>query len=174
MGLDELSGNGITRKIQYLLADRTMTPYNEPLHRVRKTRILLFVAVQLFAFGATFAITQTIGASTFISINVDQIDTSHLFSFCCASRGRVSYHYPVVDPITNFGGPALVFLRCRIRPSGQADRISFRKWFTPRESPALVTDCGFLDHAISQWILGSRRFGLQQRHEARYRSKPIL
>ena len=87
MGLDELSGNGITRKIQYLLADRTMTPYNEPLHRVRKTRILLFVAVQLFAFGATFAITQTIGASTFISINVDRIDTSHLFCVVPAAVG---------------------------------------------------------------------------------------
>jgi hypothetical protein len=71
MGLDELSGNGITRKIQYLLTDHAMTPYNEPLHRVHKTRILLFVAVQLFAFGATFAITQTIGAPTFTSINVD-------------------------------------------------------------------------------------------------------
>lgn len=65
MGLDELSGNGITRKIVYLLTDRAMTPYNEPLHRVRKTRILLFVAVQLIAFGATFAITQTIGRPTF-------------------------------------------------------------------------------------------------------------
>ena len=79
MGLDELSGNGITRKIQYLFTDRAMIPYNEPLHRVRKTRILLFVAVQLFAFGATFAITQTIGASTFTSIDVDQIDTSQFF-----------------------------------------------------------------------------------------------
>ena len=79
MGLDELSGNGITRKIQYLVTDRTLMPYNEPLHRVRKTRILLFVAVQLFAFGATFAITQTIGASTFTSIDVDQIDTSQFF-----------------------------------------------------------------------------------------------
>ena len=61
MGLDELSGNGITQKIVYFLTDRAMTPYNEPLRRVRKTRILLFVAVQLIAFGATFAITQTIG-----------------------------------------------------------------------------------------------------------------
>jgi boron transporter len=62
MGLDELSGNGITQKIVYFLTDRTMKPYNEPLRRVRKSRILLFVAVQLIAFGATFAITQTIGA----------------------------------------------------------------------------------------------------------------
>lgn len=61
MGLDELSGNGITQKIIYFLTDRTMTPYNEPLRRVRKTHIFLFVAVQLVAFGSTFAITQTIG-----------------------------------------------------------------------------------------------------------------
>jgi len=67
MGLDELSGNGITKKVLYLLTDRTIAPYREPLGRVRKTRILLFVAIQLVAFGATFSITQTIGAlpSTF-------------------------------------------------------------------------------------------------------------
>jgi hypothetical protein len=65
MGLDELSGNGITQKILYFLTDRKMTSYNEPLRHVRKTRILLFVAVQLMAFGATFAITQTIGTPHF-------------------------------------------------------------------------------------------------------------
>ena len=65
MGLDELSGNGITVKVLYFLTDRTMTPYNEPLRRVRKSRIFLFVAVQLIAFGATFAITQTIGTPAF-------------------------------------------------------------------------------------------------------------
>lgn len=61
MGLEELLGNGITQKILYFFTDRSMTPYSEPLRRVRKSRILLFVAVQLTAFGATFAITQTIG-----------------------------------------------------------------------------------------------------------------
>ena len=67
MGLDELSGNGITVKVLYFLTDRTMTPaYNEPLRRVRKSRIFLFVAVQLFAFGATFAITQTVGTPPFL------------------------------------------------------------------------------------------------------------
>jgi hypothetical protein len=65
MGLDELSGNGITAKVLYFLTDRTMTPYNEPLRRVRKSRIFLFVAVQLLAFGTTFAITQTIGMPAF-------------------------------------------------------------------------------------------------------------
>ncbi|KAH9029042.1 hypothetical protein EDB84DRAFT_1588842 [Lactarius hengduanensis] len=54
-GLDELSGNGITLKILYFYGP-------EPLRRVRKSRVLLFVALQLVAFGATFAITQTIGA----------------------------------------------------------------------------------------------------------------
>ncbi|KAI0299586.1 HCO3 transporter family-domain-containing protein [Russula brevipes] len=65
MGLDELSGNGITRKILYIFSDRTMTPSSEPLRRVRKSRVLLFVAVQLVAFGATFTITQTIAAVGF-------------------------------------------------------------------------------------------------------------
>jgi boron transporter len=61
MGADALEGNGITLKLLYFLKDRALTQVEEPLRRVRKSRILLFVAVQLVAFGATMAITQTIG-----------------------------------------------------------------------------------------------------------------
>ena len=61
MGADALEGNGITRKLIYFLRDNTLTPTDEPLRKVRKSRILLFVAVQLTAFGATMAVTQTIG-----------------------------------------------------------------------------------------------------------------
>jgi boron transporter len=61
MGADALQGNGITQKIFYFLRDKKFTPPDEPLRKVRKSRILLFVAVQLVGFGATFAITQTIG-----------------------------------------------------------------------------------------------------------------
>jgi boron transporter len=61
MGADALQGNGITQKIFYFLRDKKFTPADDPLRKVRKSRILLFVAVQLVGFGATFAITQTIG-----------------------------------------------------------------------------------------------------------------
>lgn len=61
MGVDALQGNGITRKLLYFLMDRHLTPADEPLRRVRRSRILLFCAVQLVGFGATMAITQTIG-----------------------------------------------------------------------------------------------------------------
>ena len=61
MGLNELSENGITQKILYFLTVRTLTSSTNPLRHVRKSRILLYVALQLAAFGATFAITQTIG-----------------------------------------------------------------------------------------------------------------
>jgi len=116
MGLDELSGNGITVKVLYFLTDRTMTPYDEPLRRVRKSRIFLFVAVQLIAFGATFAITQTIGTPTFTfrRVNVERIKlTPSFFSFvlCCASRGWVSHHHPIADPTTSSGSAALAIFR---------------------------------------------------------------
>ncbi|KAI9060866.1 anion exchanging protein [Trametes sanguinea] len=65
MGLDALEGNGITRKILYFFRDKALTPADEPLRRVRKSRILLFVGVQLVGFGATMAITQTIAAIGF-------------------------------------------------------------------------------------------------------------
>ncbi|KAI0311892.1 HCO3 transporter family-domain-containing protein [Amylostereum chailletii] len=61
MGLDALAANGITKRLLYFLNDRAFTPKDDPLRRVRKSRILMFVAVQLVGFGATFAITQTIG-----------------------------------------------------------------------------------------------------------------
>lgn len=63
MGADALQGNGITTKLLFLIRDKTLSSPNDPLHRVRKSRLLMFVAVQLMAFGATFAITQTIGTS---------------------------------------------------------------------------------------------------------------
>ncbi|KAF8895312.1 HCO3 transporter family-domain-containing protein [Infundibulicybe gibba] len=65
MGSDALQGNGITGKILYFLRDKSLTAHNEPLKRVRKSRILLFLTVQLVGFGATFAITQTIAAIGF-------------------------------------------------------------------------------------------------------------
>jgi hypothetical protein len=65
MGADALRGNGITQKILYFLRDKTLTRQDEPLRNVRKSRILLFVGVQLIGFGAAFAVTQTIGGYFF-------------------------------------------------------------------------------------------------------------
>ncbi|KAK0194092.1 anion exchanging protein [Armillaria mellea] len=65
MGADALRGNGITQKILYFFRDKTLTSQNDPLRKVRKSRILMFVAIQLGGFGATFAITQTIAAIGF-------------------------------------------------------------------------------------------------------------
>ncbi|GBE85219.1 Putative transporter [Sparassis crispa] len=65
MGIDALQGNGITRKILYFFRDKALTPVDEPLRRVRKSRILLFVSVQLAGFGAAMAVTQTIAAIGF-------------------------------------------------------------------------------------------------------------
>lgn len=53
MGLNGLSEN-IAQKILYSLT--TLIPSTNPLHSVTKVRILLYVALQLSAFGATFAI----------------------------------------------------------------------------------------------------------------------
>ena len=61
MGVDALHSNGITKKFLYLIKDKNITSKQDPLNKVRKSRILLFVGVQLLGFGATFAITQTVG-----------------------------------------------------------------------------------------------------------------
>ncbi len=87
MGLDALQGNGITRKILYFFRDKALTPADEPLRRVRKSRILLFVTVQLVGFGATMAITQTIGAWSFVLVPPAG------YSFAMYSGDRVPYHH---------------------------------------------------------------------------------
>ncbi|KAG0704794.1 HCO3 transporter family-domain-containing protein [Suillus ampliporus] len=65
MGADALKGNGITIKLLYLIRDKTLSSPDDPLHKVRKSRLLMFVAVQLVGFGATFVVTQSIAAIGF-------------------------------------------------------------------------------------------------------------
>lgn len=61
MGLDALRVNGITERLHYLHHDKTLTSPADPLHQVRRSRIVLFTLVELVAFGATMTIVQTVG-----------------------------------------------------------------------------------------------------------------
>lgn len=66
MGYQALEGNGITAKLLFLLRDHALTPGGHPLARVpRRAAVWGFVAIELAAFGATFAITQTVAAVGF-------------------------------------------------------------------------------------------------------------
>ena len=68
MGTQALSGNGVVLKIVYLCKDHNLsgTPATEPLKGIkRQYMIALFVACELFFFGAAFAVTQTIAAIGF-------------------------------------------------------------------------------------------------------------
>ncbi|EDR13740.1 uncharacterized protein LACBIDRAFT_230567 [Laccaria bicolor S238N-H82] len=65
MGASALQENGITKKILYLFEDKTLTPNYDPLRKVRKSRIVLFVGAQIIGFAAAFAVTQTIAAIGF-------------------------------------------------------------------------------------------------------------
>jgi len=65
MGVQALQANGITAKLAFLLGDAALVPPSHPLRRVRRTAAWAFVGVELLAFAATFAITQTIAAVGF-------------------------------------------------------------------------------------------------------------
>ena len=68
MGTQALSGNGIVLKLLYLCRERSLSgsAATEPLKRIhRQYMIWVFVAMELFFFGAAFAITQTIAAIGF-------------------------------------------------------------------------------------------------------------
>ena len=88
MGLDALNANGITKKIYYLIRDRAAMSSKEPLRRVRRSRLLLFVAIHLLGFGATMAITQTIG-------------TFDLFFYLLAQNSPTDYGVTSCDWISN-------------------------------------------------------------------------
>jgi hypothetical protein len=66
MGVQALLDNGITKKLQFIFQDKSLTPPSEPLRTIkRKFAVWGFVAIELLGFGATFAITQTIAAVGF-------------------------------------------------------------------------------------------------------------
>lgn len=62
MGSSAIFGSGLTALFLFLIRDRAKTSPSDPLHRVRKTRIALWLLFQLLGFAATFAITNTIAA----------------------------------------------------------------------------------------------------------------
>lgn len=66
MGFQALEANGITAKLLFLLSDRSTVSPTNPLARLRRRRAAwLFVAIEILAFAATFAITQTVAAVGF-------------------------------------------------------------------------------------------------------------
>jgi hypothetical protein len=102
MGVQALSGNGITLKLLFLCRDRTLTPASEPLKRIeRKWAIWAFVAIQLLGFGATFAITQTIAAVGFpiIILLLVPVRTFLLPKYFTAEELRV-LDAPTASPFT--------------------------------------------------------------------------
>jgi len=58
MGTDALLTSGVTEKMLYLVRDKRSIEPTNPLNKVRTSRILMFLAVELIGFGATFAVTQ--------------------------------------------------------------------------------------------------------------------
>ncbi|KAJ4310461.1 hypothetical protein N0V94_008432 [Neodidymelliopsis sp. IMI 364377] len=66
MGIQALSGNGITLKLLFLLRDPHLTSPSDALAQLPRPWVLwAFVGLELIGFGATFAITQTIAAIGF-------------------------------------------------------------------------------------------------------------
>lgn len=54
MGSDALAGSGVTALILFLIKDKTLTAKDDPLLRVRKSRVWTWLAMELAGFAATF------------------------------------------------------------------------------------------------------------------------
>ena len=123
MGVDALQGNGITRKILYFFRDKALTPMDEPLRRVRKSRIILFVAVQLIGLGATMAITQTIGTPEFyrhLNMLIFVLNRNR-------SCHRFPYHHLPVGTGPYVVDSTAAFYRRRARDTRRTHGVAFRK-----------------------------------------------
>lgn len=72
MGVEALRENRITHRILYVLREKSSQSLRDPLRRVRNSRIVLFLALELVGFGATFAVVQNpwsaIGFTVIISL----------------------------------------------------------------------------------------------------------
>lgn len=67
MGTDALLSSRVTEKMLYLVRDKSAIASDNPLNKVRKSMIMLFLLVELIGFGATFAVTQVCPPSLFLS-----------------------------------------------------------------------------------------------------------
>jgi hypothetical protein len=86
----------MTLKIMWLLSDKATIPDDDPLKSCRLKSVYYFVALELIGFGATFAITQTIGISQLCSVLMH-------------SRHWISDRYPYFDPCTNVYLSAILY-----------------------------------------------------------------
>jgi hypothetical protein len=65
VGWGSIEGNGILKKLVFLATERRFIQPDEPLLKIRRTRILHFVLYQLLTWAASVAISQTIAAIGF-------------------------------------------------------------------------------------------------------------
>ena len=65
VGWGSIEGNGITQKFLFLLKEHRFVDPNEPLLKVKKRKILLFLSFQILGVGLSVALSQTIGAIGF-------------------------------------------------------------------------------------------------------------
>ncbi|KAI1762829.1 HCO3 transporter family-domain-containing protein [Hypoxylon sp. FL1150] len=143
MGYQALEGNGITAKLLFLCRDRALTPGGHPLTRLpRRAAVWAFVLVELAAFGATFAITQTVAAVGFPVVILALIPVRALLLprlFTPLELGILDA--PTASPFTmeSVGGSyAAAQEGVNNREVGDRDRVTA----TERENPSVVLPAG--------------------------------
>jgi hypothetical protein len=65
VGWGSIEGNGMTQKVIFLIKEHRFIDPSEPLLRVPRTKIMLFLLFQILGVGFSVAISQTIGAIGF-------------------------------------------------------------------------------------------------------------
>ncbi|PWN35584.1 uncharacterized protein FA14DRAFT_120626, partial [Meira miltonrushii] len=65
VGWSSIEGNGITTRTLAVFQDRRMSTHNDPLLKVRRSKVALYVGIQWIFFALTIAISQTIAAIGF-------------------------------------------------------------------------------------------------------------
>uniref|UniRef100_A0A060T778 ARAD1C19030p n=1 Tax=Blastobotrys adeninivorans TaxID=409370 RepID=A0A060T778_BLAAD len=65
MGITGLMGNAITSNLRFIFTEKKFYSPRDPLQKVQKWWLYLYVLLELIAFGAEFGITQTVAAVGF-------------------------------------------------------------------------------------------------------------
>jgi hypothetical protein len=84
MGSGALASSGVTALILFLIKDRSLTDRDEPLRRVRKSRVWTWLALELVGFAATFV--------------------RHPFLLCALGSALICYSFVLGQAITQTKG----------------------------------------------------------------------
>ncbi|EEP80191.1 conserved hypothetical protein [Uncinocarpus reesii 1704] len=128
-----IESNGILQKVIFLFREDRFIHRDEPLLLIRKSKVMLYIGLQMFGVACTVAISHTIAAIGMTP---------------ALATSRISYipdAYPSLQPITKSSWPALV----ELQPSQRAKDLKTTDWNASTRKEGMVFQGSVLEAFIA-------------------------